>query len=101
MGSNTLTRAHLADVIYKKANHSHVESKDLVESILNLVKQAIRKDNSMLVTGFGKFEVFAKHARPGRNPKTNESMTLAARKVVVFRLSKKFRAELNHEGEGR
>ena len=50
---------------------------------------------SMLVSGFGKFEAYDKNSRRGRNPQTNESITLPPRKVVVFRLSRKFRAELN------
>lgn len=95
MNSKTLTKGHLTDVIYKKTGHTHVESKELVESILNLMKQAIKKDGTMLVSGFGKFEVYNKNARRGRNPKTTESLTILPRKVVVFRLSGKFRAGLN------
>ena len=44
---------------------------------------------------FGKFEAYDKNARKGRNPQTDESITLPPRKVVVFRLSRKFRMELN------
>ncbi|MDO9633025.1 MAG: HU family DNA-binding protein, partial [Humidesulfovibrio sp.] len=40
---------------------------------------------------------YDKNSRRGRNPQTNESITLPPRKVVVFRLSRKFRAELNPE----
>jgi len=97
MSNRTLTKAHLTDVFYKKMGHTHVESKELVETILNLMKQAIKKDQAMLVSGFGKFEAYAKSERRGRNPQTNETVTLPARKVVVFRLSRKFRAELNSE----
>jgi integration host factor subunit alpha len=41
------------------------------------------------------FEAYAKKARKGRNPATSEAMILDPRKVVVFRLSGKFRDELN------
>lgn len=50
-----------------------------------------------MISGFGKFEAYDKKARKGRNPQTNASITLPPRKVVVFRLSRKFRAELNGE----
>lgn len=50
-----------------------------------------------MVSGFGKFEAYDKEARKGRNPQTDETITLPPRKVVVFRLSRKFRAELNGE----
>ena len=98
MSSKTLTKVQLVDAIFTKTEHNRVESKDLVENILNLMKQAIKKDHSMLVSGFGRFEAYAKHARLGRNPQTNERMPLPPRTVVVFRLSRKFRAELNSEG---
>jgi len=95
MNSKTRTKGHLTAVIYKKTGHTHVESKELVESILNLMKQAIKKDGTLLVSGFGKFDACDKKARRGRNPKTTESLTILPRKVVVFRLSGKFRGELN------
>ena len=41
------------------------------------------------------FEAYDKASRKGRNPQTDEAITLPPRKVVVFRLSRKFRAELN------
>ncbi|SMP59055.1 DNA-binding protein [Desulfonatronum zhilinae] len=59
------------------------------------MKTAIMHDHALLISGFGKFEAYAKKARKGRNPATSEAMTLEPRKVVVFRLSKKLRDELN------
>ena len=41
------------------------------------------------------FDAYDKRARKGRNPQTSNSIILPPRKVVVFRLSRKFRAELN------
>ena len=55
----------------------------------------VKKDDTLLISGFGKFEAYDKNARKGRNPQTDESITLPPRKVVVFRLSRKFRVELN------
>ncbi len=98
MSSKTLTKSDIVDAIYKKTDHNRAEIKDLVESALELMKKAIKKDNAMLVSGFGKFEAYGKSARLGRNPQTDERVTLPARKVVVFRLSRKFRAELNSDG---
>ena len=42
-----------------------------------------------------KFESYDKASRRGRNPQTDEAITLPPRRVVVFRLSRKFRAEIN------
>ena len=97
MKEKNLTRATLVDSIYAKSNFSWTEAKELVESLLDIMKTAIKKDNALLFSGFGKFEAYAKKARRGRNPKTRMDMSLPPRRVVVFRVSRKLRADLNPE----
>ncbi|MDY0275896.1 MAG: integration host factor subunit alpha [Desulfomicrobium sp.] len=95
--SNTLTKAEIIDNIYEKSDRNRAEVKTQVETMLDIMRQAIKKDYSLLISGFGKFEAYEKSARRGRNPQTNKAITLAARKVVVFRISRKLRAELNQQ----
>lgn len=95
MNERTLTKAEIVDAIYRKTERNRAEIKVLVENMLDIMKSAVKKDNALLMSGFGKFEAYAKHPRKGRNPQTNESIVLAKRTVVVFRLSRKFRDELN------
>jgi len=97
MSGKTLTKANIVDAIYEKNDRNRAEVKSIVESLLKLMKQAIKKDHSLLVSGFGKFEAYDKKARKGRNPQTDAAITLPPRKVVVFRVSRKFRAELNQQ----
>ena len=97
MSDKTLTKADIVNLIYEKTDRNRNEVKKLVESLLKLSKQAIKKDHFLLVSGLGKFEAYSKQARKGRNPQTEATITLPPRKVVVFRLSRKFRAELNGE----
>lgn len=92
---STLTKAGIVDYIYERTDKNRAEIKDLVEIILEIMKKSIKKDHALLVSGFGKFEAYDKRARKGRNPQTTQTITLPPRKVVVFRLSRKFRAELN------
>ncbi len=99
MSGKTLTKAEIVDAIYEKTDRNRAEVKGVVETLLNIMKQAIKKDHALLISGFGKFEAYDKKARKGRNPQTDATITLAPRKVVVFRLSRKFRAELNGEEE--
>lgn len=93
--NKALTKADIVEAVYEKTDRNRAEVKNIVENLLTLMKQAIKKDRALLVSGFGKFEAYDKNARKGRNPQTDESITLPPRKVVVFRLSRKFRAELN------
>ena len=97
--NKALTKADIIETVY---NHNEVslnrsEVKNVIENMLQMMKRAIKKDEALLISGFGKFEAYDKNARKGRNPQTDESITLPPRKVVVFRLSRKFRAELNGE----
>lgn len=92
----TLTKAEIVDAIYEQVEMNRAEIKSHVESLLGIMKDAIKRDHNLLISGFGKFEAYEKNARKGRNPQTSESITLPPRKVVVFRLSRKFRSELNN-----
>ena len=95
--NKALTKADIVEAIYEQTDRNRAEVKNIVETLLQLMKQAIKKDHALLISGFGKFEAYDKHARKGRNPQTDEAITLPPRKVVVFRLSRKFRMELNQE----
>lgn len=95
MSGKTLTKADIVDSIYEKTDRNRAEVKNIVESLLKIMKQSIKKDHALLISGFGKFEAYDKRARKGRNPQTDATITLPPRKVVVFRLSRKFRSELN------
>ncbi len=91
----TLTKAELVEAVYMVTDKNRMDAKNVVESLLEIMKSAIKKDRSLLISGFGKFECYDKSSRRGRNPQTEESITLPPRKVMVFRLSRMFRAELN------
>ncbi len=63
--------------------------------MLALMKNAVKEDGSLLLSGFGKFDAYGKDARKGRSPHTAETITLPPRRVGVFRLSRRFKDALN------
>ncbi|HJA79100.1 MAG TPA: HU family DNA-binding protein [Candidatus Desulfovibrio intestinavium] len=91
----TLTKADIIERIYEATDRNRVDVRNVMEKLLHIMKDAIKKDHALLLSGFGKFESYEKAARRGRNPQTDEAITLPSRRVVVFRLSRKFRAEMN------
>lgn len=93
--TKTLTKADIVEAIYEETGQNRLDAKLAVEKLLELMKGAIKKDHELLISGFGKFECYEKASRKGRNPQTEEIITLPERKVIVFRLSRKFRSELN------
>ena len=70
-------------------------AKNLVESILNIIKQSLKNNEEVMISGFGHFKVRHKLSRVGRNPKTKIPYEISERTVVTFYPSKVFRKELN------
>jgi len=91
----TLTKAHLIDAIAEANGFPRIKASDTVETLLKIIKSTLESGEDVLVRGFGKFCVKKKAERRGRNPATGGDMTLAARKVVTFRCSRKLREGIN------
>ena len=64
--NRALTKADIVEAIYEKTDRNRADVKNTVEILLGLMKQAIKKDDALLVSGFGKFEAYDKEARKGR-----------------------------------
>ncbi|MCR5813314.1 MAG: HU family DNA-binding protein [Desulfovibrio sp.] len=91
----TLTKADIIDAVLSTSSRKRREVKVIVEKLMEIMCDSLQKDHEVLLTGFGKFECYSKSARIGRNPHTEEALLLPPRKVVVFRVSRLFRKELN------
>jgi nucleoid DNA-binding protein len=62
-----------------------------VEAILAAVKDALRQGEPVTLRGVGTFQVRAKRARIGRNPRTGAAAAIPARRVVRFTAGKPFK----------
>ncbi len=71
------------------------KSIDIVEDLLEIIKENLEDGNDVLISGFGKFCVKDKKARRGRNPATGDDLMLRERKVVTFKCSGKLRDRIN------
>ena len=74
---------------------SKQESHQIVDQLLEIMKETLSRGEELLISGFGKFSVRQKSERRGRNPQTKESLVLSARKVLVFKSSGVLRARIN------
>lgn len=90
-----LTKEKIIDSIYDQVGLSKSQSRAVVESLLEIIKQTLEKGENLLISGFGKLEVKEKSARRGRNPQTTEDLQLRARRVVVFKTSGVLRNKIN------
>lgn len=92
-----LTKEQIINQVYEQTQMPKSRSRDVVESVLEIIKASLADGEDILISGFGKFMVKHKRARRGRNPQTNADLQLRARKVVVFKTSGVLRANINGE----
>ncbi len=90
-----VTKEKLTLLLQDRLGISRQESRQLVERFFQIMKDTLSQGEDLLISGFGKFSVRHKNARRGRNPQTKESLTIGARKVVVFKASGVLRQRLS------
>jgi len=94
-----LTKEKLITSLETHLGMGRQESRQAVESLLRIMKDNLSRGEDLLISGFGKFSVRQKRARRGRNPQTQMHITLAARKVLVFKASGVLRKRINESFE--
>ena len=93
--TDTLTRAELSDYLHERIGLSRAECRSIVESVLENMASSLESGELVKIAGFGTFQVRAKAARTGRNPKTGVEVPILPRKVLTFRPSQKMRDQIN------
>ena len=83
-----MLKKDLVEVVAGKTGLTKRAAAEAVEGTLGAIADALKKGDSVLLTGFGKFEVRNRAARTGINPKTMEKITLPATKVPAFKAGK-------------
>ena len=66
-----------------------------VNAFTAIVTTALKKGDSVTLVGFGTFSVGERAARTGRNPRTNETLTIKAAKVPKFKAGKALKDAVN------
>ncbi len=95
MSAGTVTRADLAEALYREIGLSRTESSELVESVIDQISQALLRGESVKLAGFGTFSLRDKKQRIGRNPKTGEAVPITPRRVLVFKASQVMRERVD------
>ena len=91
----TLTKSNLIENIYNQCGFSKSKSTQMVETTLEIIKSSLESCESLLISGFGKFEVKDKRKRRGRNPHTGTDLMLDARRIVTFKCSGVLKDKMN------
>lgn len=86
-----MNKADLIDSVANSLGHSKKDVTDIVDAFILETKKAVAKGNKVAISGFGVFEVAARKARLGRNPRTGETVKIKATKLPKFRAGAEFK----------
>ncbi len=92
-----LTKAQLADLLFEQIGLNKRESKDMIDAFFDLIASNLIEGTDVKLSGFGNFQIRVKAPRPGRNPRTGESIPIDARRVATFHASHKLKAMIQGE----
>ena len=91
----TLTKADIATKIADDCGFLKGEALEIVDKILDIMKNSLIQGEDVLVSGFGKWTVKEKKPRRGRNPQTGAKLILEARNVITWKYSPVLKKAVN------
>ena len=77
------------------ASSTELTKTKVVTALVEVVTDALAKGDKVSLKGFGNFEVRTRSERTGRNPRTGETMTIAASKAPAFKASSALKKAVN------
>ena len=90
-----MNKTELVAAIVEKTELSKKDAEKAVKAFTDVVTEELKKGEKIQLVGFGTFEVADRPAREGRNPKTGETMTIAASKTPKFKAGKALKDMVN------
>ena len=90
----TLTKAELVKMLIEEQGFEKDIAKVFVDDFFEEMAKILESGDDVKLSGFGNFELRDKKSRPGRNPKTGESVPVSARRVITFKPGQKLRARV-------
>lgn len=94
---SALTKADMVDQLTIRLRLTRQQARKLVDGFFEEISQSLADGKEVKLSGFGNFELKDKKSRPGRNPKTGESIPVEARRVVTFKAGQKLRGWVNSQ----
>ena len=99
MSRINLTKKDLVNAVYMQVGFSKNISENLIEDLLSTILNNLKIEKKLKISKFGNFTIRSKKSRIGRNPKTNEQITISERDVVLFKASKEFKDLVNSNSD--
>jgi DNA-binding protein HU-beta len=86
-----MNKAQLVDAVAGSTGMTKKSVADVLDAVLHQVMSAVKKGETVTITGFGTFRSVHQSASVKRNPKTGQPVNVPAKSVPRFRAGKAFR----------
>ena len=90
-----MNKTELVAAMAEKTELSKKDAEKALKAFTDVVAEELKKGEKVQLVGFGTFEVAEREAREGRNPRTGETMTIAASQSPKFKAGKALKDSLN------
>lgn len=90
-----MTKVDIVENIYEKVGFSKKEVTKIVESIFDIIKEHLQREDKIKISGFGNFVIRKKRARRGRNPQTGDDIEIGSRRILTFKPSQVLKVSIN------
>ena len=92
-----MTKRELIDEVVKLyPSYSRRDAEVIVNSVFESMTEALCAGDRIEIRGFGSFVVKQRRSREGRNPKTGEIVSVAAKRVPFFKVGKELKQRVDH-----
>ena len=90
-----MKKVELVEAIANEAGLTKADANRALDAALDAIKGALAKGDSVPLVGFGTFKTAKRAAREGRNPRTGETVRIAARTAVTFKAGSALKDAVN------
>ena len=90
-----MNKAELVEAVAGAANLSKADAGRAVDAVVDSITSALKRGEQVSVVGFGTFSVKHRAARSGRNPRTGDTIQIAASNVPGFKAGKGLKDAVN------
>ena len=96
-----MNKKELTNAVAERAGISKLESRKVLNAVIEIITEEMKRNGRLLLIGFGTFSVKQKAARKGMNPSTFAPIEIPAKKVAYFKPSIYLNFLLNRKKRGR
>ena len=90
-----MKKSELVEAVAAAAGLTKADATRAIDATFATITEALKKGEKVPVAGFGTFAVSERGERTGRNPRTGETVTIAARKAVTFKAGTALKDSVN------